>query len=288
MIDAHQHFWSTGRGDYGWLTPDEPLLYRDFGPADLAPLIDAAGITGTVLVQAAPTIEETRYLLDLAEARAGGFVAAVIGWVPLDANDVAAHLDGLARHTKLAGVRPMIQDIPDVDWMLGSGVENGLRALSERDLVFEALVHPRHLSNLSKLVGRHPGLRIVVDHGAKPAIRDDGYAAWSEGIASVAREASVHCKLSGLVTEAAAGWRVEDLRRYVDHLLECFGPSRLMWGSDWPVVEIGGGFERWRRATHELLAELSEHERAEILGGTAERFYRLSPTTDAHAQPNDR
>jgi L-fuconolactonase len=150
-------------------------------------------------------------------------------------------------------------------------------AVAARGLAFDALVAPRHLTHLLTLLERRPELRVVIDHGAKPAIRDgdSGFDAWATDIARIARESSACCKLSGLVTEAGEVWRTEDLRRYIAHLIECFGAERLMWGSDWPVVALAGGFERWRAATDELLAELSEHERAAILGGTAERFYRL-------------
>ena len=277
MIDAHQHFWTTSRDDYGWLTPDDAVLYRDFAPRDLAPLIGAAGIDRTVLVQAAPTVAETRYLLGIAERT--DFVAGVVGWAPLDAPNAADVLDELAVHPKLVGVRPMIQDIADEDWMLGEAVGASLGALAERELAFDALVHPRHLSRLRVLLERNPTLRAVVDHAAKPSIAAGDFEGWAKDMALVACETSACCKLSGLVTEASVDWTTDDLRPYVDHLLECFGPERLMWGSDWPVVELAGGFERWREATHELLSELGEVERAQILGGVAARFYRPGPTT---------
>ncbi len=276
MIDAHQHFWTTSRDDYGWLTPDDAVLYRDFGPADLEPLIDAAGIGRTVLVQAAPTVAETRYLLEIAEG--ADFVAGVVGWAPLDAPNAADVLDELAVHPKLVGVRPMIQDIADDDWMLGEAVGAGLHALAERDLAFDALVHPRHLTRLRELLDRNPTLRVVVDHAAKPSIAAGDFEGWAKDMAEIARETSACCKLSGLVTEASPDWATDDLRPFVDHLLDSFGPGRLMWGSDWPVVELAGGFGRWREATHVLLSELGEVERAEVLGGVAARFYRLGHT----------
>lgn len=275
MIDAHQHFWTTSRDDYGWLTPDDAVLYRDFGPSDLAPLIEGAGISRTVVVQAAPTVAETRYLLDVADRT--DWVAGVVGWAPLDGADVSDVIGDLAAHPKLVGVRPMIQDIPDDDWMLGEGVGRGLRSLVEHGLAFDALVHPRHLSQLRLLAERHPDLRIVIDHAAKVSIRSGEFENWESDIARIARDSSACCKLSGLVTEASPHWQTEDLRRYVDHLIECFGPSRLMWGSDWPVVELAGGFSRWRQATLELLEGVGDDARAAILGESAERFYHLDP-----------
>jgi L-fuconolactonase len=283
VIDAHQHFWTTARDDYGWLTPDDEVLYRDFGPGDLSPLIEAARITHTVLVQAAPTVSETRHLLEIAERTA--FVAGVVGWAPLDDPAVADELDALARHPALVGMRPMIQDLREDDWMLRGDVARGLDALAARDLAFDALVLPRHLGRLRTLCARHPTLRVVVDHAAKPEIRSGEFAAWAKEVSALADETGAHCKLSGLVTEASADWCVDDLRRYVDLLLERFGPERLLWGSDWPVVELAGGFERWREATHVLLADLDERRRAEILGQTAARFYRLDVHTPESGEP---
>lgn len=197
--------------------------------------------------------------------------------MPLDTPAVARTLDRLADSSALVGVRPMIQDIPDDDWMLGEAVARGLEALTARGLAFDALVLPRHLWALHALCERHPDLRVVVDHAAKPAIRDGAFDTWARDLGEIADTTDACCKLSGLVTEAAPDWRVDDLRRYVDWLLERFGPDRLFWGSDWPVVELAGGFERWHVATHELLAALSDDERFAILGGNAARFYRLDP-----------
>jgi len=272
VIDAHQHFWTIERADYGWLDPDDPTLYRDFGPADLAPLLRAAGITQTIVVQAAPTVAETRYLLDIA-ARTE-WVAGVVGWVALDQPGVEATLDALAATGMLRGVRPMIQDLPD-DWMLADALTPGLRALAERGIAFDALVRPRHLARLLTLLERHPDLRVVVDHAAKPGIREHRFDTWAADIGRLAERTGAFCKLSGLATEAGAHWGTGDLRPYVAHLLECFGPERLLWGSDWPVVELAGGFARWRTASEELLAHLDQAARAAVLGRTARRFYRL-------------
>ncbi len=274
VIDAHQHFWTTARDDYGWLTPENEVLYRDFGPEHYQPFRERAGVTSTVLVQAAASVAETRYLLELADRTE--WVAAVVGWVPLDEPDeVERTLGELTGRGALRGVRPMVQDIPADDWMLGEALSPGLRALAEHEISLDALVQPRHLRHLLTLLGRYPELRVVIDHGAKPEIRSGGFEEWAASMTTLAKETNAFCKLSGLVTEAAAGWCSDDLRLYVAHLLESFGPGRLMWGSDWPVVELAGGPDRWWAASQELFEGLEADERAAILGGTASLFYRL-------------
>jgi L-fuconolactonase len=273
MIDAHQHFWTLDRDDYAWLTPDDAVLYRDYLPADLAPLLSEAGIERSILVQAAPTVAETRYLLEI--ARTTDFVAGVVGWVPLETEGVAATLDALSKEGPLLGVRPMIQDLPDDDWMLSDAVARGLRVLADRDLRFDALVLPRHLSRLRSLLQRHPELRVVIDHGAKPAIAAGQFDPWAEDIARIAADTTAACKLSGLLTEAGERSGIAELQPYVDHLVACFGCDRLMWGSDWPVVELAGGFASWRRTSLALLEGLTGSERSAMLGGTATRFYGI-------------
>lgn len=272
-IDAHQHFWQLSRGDYGWLTPQLGSIYRDFAPADLLPHLRARGIARTVLVQAAPTEAETHYLLALADQHA--FVAGVVGWTDFEARDAPARIGRLAAHPKLKGLRPMIQDLPDVDWMLRKDLIPAFEALMRCDLCFDALVHPVHLPNLLRLLQRHPELRTVIDHGAKPRIRDDGFAEWATWMKRLARETRACCKLSGLVTEAGPGWSVEQLRPCVDHLLDCFGPKRLVWGSDWPVLTLVGSYEAWHEAALALLADLDEGQRAAVFGGNAVLCYRL-------------
>lgn len=279
-LDAHQHFWKVARGDYGWLTPALAPLHRDFGPRDLEPLLTERGLDGTILVQAAPTPAETEYLLDLA-ARTP-FVLGVVGWVDFEARDAPEALARLAARAKLVGVRPMIQDLADERWMLGPRLAPAFRALVELDLAFDALVEPRHLAPLAELVERHPDLRVVIDHGAKPAIRAggpawSGFARWRDGLGSLARSPRVCAKLSGLVTEARPDWSVDDLAPFVDVLLGSFPPGRLMWGSDWPVVEMAGGYARWWDATRALLAARvrDARDRDLLLGESARDFYRI-------------
>jgi L-fuconolactonase len=272
-IDAHQHFWRPERGDYGWLTPDLEGLYRDFGPHDLAPLLTRAGVARTIVVQAAPTLSETRFLLEI--ARATGFVAGVVGWVDLEAPDAADVLAKLAGDRLLRGVRPMIQDIPDPDWMLHPALEAPLRSLSELGLVFDALVRPAHLPNLRRLLDRHPELRVVIDHGAKPDIAAGALAPWAEHMSGLARDTSACCKLSGLMSEAGHDPSLERIRPFAEHLLAAFGPERLLWGSDWPVLTLAGDYETWWEMTQRLLEPLAGADRDRILGGTAARCYRI-------------
>lgn len=273
-IDAHHHVWRIARGDYGWLTPDSGTIYRDYDIADIKPFVDEAGITGTVLVQAAPTEAETEYMLTRAKA-SGGLVKGVVGWVDMAAKDAPAHIARLAKQPLLRGLRPMIHDIPDPDWMLDPGLDPAFAAIVEHDLRFDALVRPMHLPRLLRLADWHPGLQFVVDHAAKPDIARGAFAPWARDITQLARNTACLCKISGLVTEAGPHWKVDHLRTYVDHLLDVFGPGRLIWGSDWPVVDKAGGYEAWWAATGTLLSHLSADDHNRILGGNAIAFYRL-------------
>jgi len=273
-IDAHQHFWKIARGDYGWLTPEaHPGIHRDFLPKDLEPLLRDAHIDRTILVQAAPTLAETEFLLAL--ARQTPFVAGVVGWTDLSAHDAPATIQRLSRHGKLVGLRLMIQDIGDDRWMLSPSLTPALSAMRENDLVFDALVQPRHLPVLPEFLSRNAGLRVVIDHGAKPDIVAGNLVAWTTGIREIARTTDAYCKLSGLVTEAGRSWSVNGLEPFVDVLLSAFGPARLMWGSDWPVLNETADYLSWFRAAEILTESLAPGEREAIFGGTAAEFYVL-------------
>ncbi len=272
-IDAHQHFWALTRGDYGWLTPDLGTIYRDFTPDDLSPLLAAAEIDGTVLVQAAPTVAETKFMLSLADQNA--FIKGVVGWVDFEAADAPTQIAALAAHPALVGLRPMIQNIANPLWMLSDALTPAFNAVQRHDLTFDALTLPHHLGPLRQLLERRPDMRVIIDHGSKPLIKDAILGDWSDNMTAMARDTSAWCKLSGLVTEAAADWTIEDLRPYVDHLLSTFGPSRLIWGSDWPVCTLASSYERWLDTTNILLSQLSIAERQAIMGGNAARAYNL-------------
>ena len=274
-IDGHQHFWSLARCDYGWLTPDVTSLYRDFLPEDLQPLLRASGIDRTVLVQAAATTAETRYLLELAEQHV--FVAGVVGWVDMDSPaDALQALDLFAQQPKFVGVRPMIQDIENIAWIDRPELGTVLDALSERGLCFDALVRSTHLPYLSSCLARHPTLRVVIDHGAKPNIAAGEWQPWAGGIARIASETDAYCKVSGLITEAGDSQDYQDITHYLDFLLDTFGPSRLIWGSDWPVLNLAGDYCGWHRASLKWLSRLSNQDQDNILGANAMRFYSLS------------
>lgn len=262
-IDAHHHVWRVARGDYGWLTPDLPIC-RDYGLEDLRPHIAITGIGGTVLVQAAPTEAETDFMLDAMDA-SGGLVRGVVGWVPFDnPARVAARL----ADPRIVSVRPMLHDLADDGWILWPEHAAALRAIAASGKAFDALVRPAHLHAIGVLADRHPDLRIVIDHGAKPAIGDGMWEPWASGLADLATRANVSCKLSGLLTEAAG----RDVTRYARHVIDCFGSERVMFGSDWPVLELAGRYADWFAAVEALLGP---PERDAVLGGTAIRLYRL-------------
>jgi len=273
IIDSHHHVWRLARGDYDWLTPDLPI-HRNYGLEDLRPLLRE--IDATLLVQAAPTEAETEFLLQTA-AGSQGLVRGVVGWMDLAAPDASERIAEIATKAPLLrGLRPMLQDIPETEWILRPEIAPALHTMVGAGVRFDALIRPRHLPAILRLCARHPDLAVVIDHGAKPDIANDAFEPWASDIAALARQTDAHCKLSGLVTEAVADWRVDHLRRYVDHLLRTFGPDRLMWGSDWPVVNLAGGYTRWRAASIELLQGLADDERNAVLGGTAAAFYGLA------------
>lgn len=270
-IDAHQHFWATSRGDYGWLTPESGALWRDFGPDDLAPLLVAGSIDRTILVQAAPSEAETAYLLDI--ARKTPFVAGVVGWTDFAAPDAAGKIATMAADPLLLGLRPMVQDIADDNWLARPDLAPAFSALIECGLVFDALVLPRHLGPLLRVLERHPGLNVVVDHAAKPHIADGAFDPWRADMARVAAHANVMCKVSGLVTEAAGEWKPADLAPVTDHLIAVFGAERLIFGSDWPVCTLRAGYGQWLDCAEGLLAGLSPAQKRAVFGGNAARIY---------------
>ncbi len=279
-IDAHQHYWEPRRGDYDWMPQDNEVLTRRYRPQDLQPSLDKHGISGTVLVQAAATVAESEYLLGVADA--SDSVAAVVGWIDFEKRDDHKHLTRLARHPKFVGVRPMIQDIPDVNWMLRADIQWAFNALIDLDLTFDALGYPQHLDNFLILIKRHPDLRVVIDHCMKPRIRDHAesdavFADWANGMTRLAEETQSFCKLSGLVTEAKQDWSLEDLHPYASHVLKAFGAERVMWGSDWPVCRLRAEYDDWLGAARALASHLTTEEQDQVFGGTAMRCYRLEP-----------
>jgi L-fuconolactonase len=272
-VDSHQHFWRLMRGDYSWLTPKLTPLFRDFQPEDLGPILNDHDIDATVLVQAAASVAETDYMLELAFD--ASFVLGVVGWVDFESPQAVADIERLSANPRLKGLRPMIQDIPDTQWMLRPALRPAIAAMQRRGLRFDALLKPPHLAPFKKFLTLYPDLPIVIDHGAKPVIAKGRYDDWAVAMREIAKDQRVYCKLSGLATEAKRDWHQRDLKPYVDLLIETFGPDRLMWGSDWPVVELAGGYDRWIEVAENYLARLNEGERNAILGGTATKFYGL-------------
>ena len=268
-VDAHHHVWTMARGDYRWMSPELPIA-RDYGLDDLGPLL--GDITATVLVQAADSEAETAFMLDVAR-NSGGLVRGVVGWTDLASPAAPARIAALAQEPLLKGLRPMLQDIEDTEWILRPAVQPALAAMARQGLRFDALIKPRHLPLIGELARRHPDLAVVIDHAAKPDIANGHFQPWAGPMARLARDTPWCCKLSGLVTEAKADWRVDDLAPYVDHLLATFGPDRLMWGSDWPVVTLASNYRRWHEAAAALLPA-GTHDA--VFGGTAARFYGLA------------
>jgi L-fuconolactonase len=214
------------------------------------------------------------FLLDIADSTE--LVRGVVGWTDFNAADGVARIEALASRKLLVGLRPMVQEIADDDWLLGPALTPLLAAMVGAGLVFDAQVLPRHLPRLLRVIDRHPGLTFVLDHCGKPRLATGEIAIWQRDIALLAERPNIVCKLSGLVTEAAPDWQIADLRRAVDHVVKCFGPQRLLWGSDWPVVNLAGGYERWFAATETLLADLSPDDKAAIFGGNTTRVYLSS------------
>jgi L-fuconolactonase len=270
VIDAHQHFWTTSRSDYGWLTPELGIIYQDFLPDGLRPLLTAADIDRTILVQAAATEAETLYLLEMAERTP--FVAGVIGWVDLEAENAAERVEAMA-DKGVIGLRPMVQDIDDTQWLLRPALRPAIQTMIAKDLRFDALIQPRHLNVLSDFMATYPALRVVIDHAAKPDIASGVLQPWADNIAKLAAETNAYCKISGLVTEAGPDWQPGDIEPVVSHLLKVFGPERLIWGSDWPVLNLASDYAGWHNLTNNLLGNLSEDEQALIKGGNVARFY---------------
>lgn len=278
-VDAHQHFWDLASGRYDWPTEREGPIFRTFGPADLAPELEAAGIDRTVLVQTTDSTADTDSMLDVAARHA--FVAGVVGWVPLrDAAALEAELERL--DGRLCGVRHLIHREADPAWMLRPDVGAGLDRLAHDGLPFDVVaVFPDHLALVPEIARRHPDLVLVIDHLAKPPFRADGWDAWSAQIRDAAAEPTVRAKLSGLDTAAGAGWTVEELRPAFDLALEAFGAERLLFGSDWPVARLVSSYGDVVRATQTLIDGLSSGEQAQIMGDTAMEVYGLAPTSAA-------
>ena len=282
MIDAHHHLWKLSRGDYGWIgerrNPAVAPIERDFLLEDYLPLAGANGVTGSIAVQAAQSVAETRWLLEQARL-SSGFIKGVVGWIDVAAANAADVLADLAQDALLRSIRPMLQEIADVEWVLQAKLVPALRAVVKLDLSFDLLVRPAHLKAALVLLTRHPDLRAIIDHGAKPDIARGIWQPWADDMRRIARETPAYCKLSGLGTEARPGWTLADLRRYAEHLVECFGAERLVWGSDWPVMLLNADYQGWLAAAKKIIAAQSAPDQVAIMNDNAIRFYRLPVRT---------
>ncbi len=275
-IDAHQHFWQRNQFDYSWL--EQPALApirRDFLPADLQPLIEAAGVQATVFVQTQHNLAENRWILGLAQQH--DWIAGVVGWVDLASPQCEEQLAEFEDQPKFVGIRHITQDEPDDDFIIRDDVRRGLRVLERHGVPFDLLFHVRHLRHAATLAREFPNLPLVIDHLAKPRIKDRLIDDWRRDLREAALYPNVYCKLSGLITEADwQHWTPADLTPYVRTALDCFGPERCMFGSDWPVCLLAGSYDRVLAALAEALGQLSAGDRAHIFGGTAAAFYGLA------------
>ncbi|MCX8278460.1 MAG: amidohydrolase family protein [Dehalococcoidia bacterium] len=273
VVDSHHHFWEIDKFDYSWM-PDGSPLAVDYGPTQLAPLIKAAGIDYTVVVQAVSSSDEARWLLELADQN--DFIAGIVGWVDLTDPKVGYTLDELQRSKYFKGVRHIWEGENDPGWIVNSGAINGLQELVRRDLTFDFLAKPPNLPFIPQVMEQVPDLRAVVDHIGKPLIADHLVEPWLSDMRKVASINGIHCKISGMITEAdQQSWIADDLRPYVHHILGMYGTDRLMFGTDWPVCTLAGEYQTVADTTRGILNSLSHTAKADVFGGTAIRFYRL-------------
>jgi len=273
IVEAHQHFWRYNRRDYQWIDGRMRVLERDFLPEDLEPLIKRNGIDRTIAVQACQTASETEWLLELAAVRP--FIAGVIGWVDLQADDVEASVERAARNPKLVGVRHVVQSEPDDKFLLRPAFGRGVATLAQHALVYDLLIYPRHLAVASDFVGQFDNQTFVLDHLAKPDIRSRAIGDWARDLRRLAQHPRLWCKVSGLVTEADwERWTPKDLEPYLDVAFDCFGPARLIAGSDWPVCTLAGDYSRTMTVLRDYLARYPPAERGAVLGGNAQRLWK--------------
>lgn len=275
-IDAHQHFWIYDPREHDWLDDSMAALRRDFLPAELKPELEQAGFQGCVAVQVRQTIGETRWLLKLAAS--SPFILGVVGWVDLQSPEIRSQLQALAENPKLVGIRHVVQVEPDDRFLLRPEFLRGISALEEFDLAYDLLIYAKHLPVAAEFVRQFPRQRFVLDHMAKPPIRSASLHPWSAGIRELAVFPNVFCKLSGLVTEADwHHWKPEDMAPYLDVAFECFGPERLMIGSDWPVCTVAAQYSRAMAVVKDYLVRHPAHAQEAVLGANAQRFWKLKP-----------
>jgi L-fuconolactonase len=273
-IDSHQHFWRFNPEDYGWMKSDWPIR-RDFLPADLEPELRACNLDGCVAVQARQSLAESRWLLDLAEG--ASIIRGVVGWVDLCSPSITKQLEEFAPHPRFVGVRHVVQDEPDDEFMLRPDFLRGIAALREFGLTYDLLIFPRQLPAAIALVQKFPEQPFVLDHLAKPQIKDGVLSPWREQVRELSKLPNVSCKVSGMVTEADwQAWRADDFKPYLDVVFEAFGPDRLMFGSDWPVCLLAGSYERVFGLMRDYVGQLGTDSDTKFFGANAVKFYGLT------------
>ena len=276
IIDAHQHFWKLDLPfNYGWLhTQQHEPICRSYLPADLKTHLDKCGIDKSVFVQTQHDVAENRWVLGLAEQN--DFIAGVVGWVDLASEECESQLDEFRDHAKFVGIRHVVQDEPDDDFIIQPDVIRGLKVLEKHGVPYDLLFYTKHLKHAAQLGRELPDLPMVIDHLSKPKIKDQITDGWEEDLKAAAKFPNIYCKLSGMVTEADWNdWKPADLKPYVETALEAFGPERCMYGSDWPVCELAATYEEVYNALVEVVGKISDTERTQIFGATATKFYGL-------------
>ncbi|MFL2665113.1 MAG: amidohydrolase family protein [Dehalococcoidia bacterium] len=272
-IDSHQHFWEIDRFDYSWMDKDSPLR-KNFLPRDLHKIIEENDVDKTIIVQAVPSIEETFWLLEIAEQY--DFIAGVVGWVDLTDKKIELSLDKLQKNQYLKGIRHLWETDNDPEWIINSGGVRGLEVIAERNLTFDFLARPRNLIFIPKIMSLVPNLKAVLDHIGKPEISNKKIQPWLNDIRKISSIDNVFCKLSGMITEADhLSWEIDDLRPYVHHVLSLFGPDRIMYGSDWPVATLAGDYKDVKNSISEILTELDVTSKKKIFGENAKKFYKI-------------
>jgi L-fuconolactonase len=276
VIDSHQHFWDPSRGDYHWMPKDNPILNRKYEVKDLSEASGSIDLHKTILVQAAATNAETEYMLHIAES--SDLVCGVVGWVNFEDKNQLNQLRIFSKHPKFIGVRPMIQDIPDENWVLNKNFDIFFRSIIDLDLSFDALGFPIHLENFYIIASKYPKLRFIIDHLMKPKIynnKQEEFIHWKKGMSKLSRLDNVYCKFSGMVTEACENWDEQDLKPYTDEILNLFTDKKIMWGSDWPVCNLRTNYLGWYNAAINLINELSLAEKQNIFYNNSINFYKL-------------
>ncbi|MBM3754149.1 MAG: amidohydrolase [Acidobacteria bacterium] len=274
MIDTHHHFWKYSTKEYGWISDSMKVIRRDFLPPDLEKTLKDAGVDGAISVQARQSVEESDWLLGMAEKNK--FLLGVVGWVDLRSKDVDKDLERLAKHKKFKGVRHVVQDEPDDNFILGAAFNEGIKKLIKYDLRYDILIFEKHLKASIAFVDKHPRQMFVLDHVAKPRIKDRVLSPWRENMIELAKRPNVYCKISGMITEADwQKWTSADLAPYLDGAMEAFGPKRLMFGSDWPVMLVAGQYKPWVELVKKTIARYTKDEQERILYKNAVEAYKL-------------